>query len=87
MGLFLGAASSRNRRCRALIYSYSVQAQVEFVVNAKFSELKEWLQRASVGLHTMWNEHFGICVVEYMVSLVEGASRKIISCNCLIAAV
>lgn len=75
------------RRCRALIYSYFVQAQVEFVVNAKFSELKEWLQRASVGLHTMWNEHFGICVVEYMVSLVEGGSGESHKLHCLIAAV
>ena len=42
---------------------------MDFVVDAPFSELKAWLGRASVGLHTMWNEHFGICVVEYMVSL------------------
>jgi alpha-1,2-mannosyltransferase len=41
---------------------------VEFVVGASFPELKRWLGRASVGLHTMWNEHFGICIVEYMVS-------------------
>lgn len=43
------------------------QEHVEFVVGAPFAELKRWLGRASVGLHTMWNEHFGICVVEYMV--------------------
>ena len=45
----------------------AVQGKVEFVVGAPFSTLKEWLGRASVGLHSMWNEHFGICVVEYMV--------------------
>lgn len=36
-------------------------------MDASFPELKHWLARASVGLHTMWNEHFGICIVEYMV--------------------
>jgi hypothetical protein len=44
-----------------------LQDRVEFVVGASFPELKHWLGRASVGLHTMWNEHFGICIVEYMV--------------------
>lgn len=49
------------------------QNHVEFVVGASFPELKRWLGRASVGLHTMWNEHFGICVVEYMVRPVRSA--------------
>lgn len=53
----------------------SFQSQVEFVVNAPYSELKGWLGRASVGLHTMWNEHFGICVVEYMVRATPRSSR------------
>jgi len=41
---------------------------VEFKVNVNFNELKEWLSRASLGLHTMWNEHFGIGVVELMAA-------------------
>jgi len=41
---------------------------VELVVNAPFSTLQEWLAKASVGLHTMWNEHFGISVVEMMAA-------------------
>ena len=52
---------------RALAAEAGVGGQVEFVVGAPFPELKRWLGRASVGVHTMWNEHFGICVVEYMV--------------------
>ena len=28
----------------------------------------ELLNRAKIGLHSMWNEHFGICVVELMAS-------------------
>lgn len=55
-------------RTRALAVRLGVFHRVEFVVNCSFDELKGWLGRASVGLHTMWNEHFGIGVVEMMVS-------------------
>lgn len=55
-------------RTRALAAELGVEERVEFVVNCSFAELKSWLGRASVGLHTMWNEHFGIGVVEMMVS-------------------
>ncbi|KAF9583621.1 asparagine-linked glycosylation protein [Lunasporangiospora selenospora] len=41
---------------------------VSFVVNASFSELKEWLARSKIGIHAMLDEHFGIGVVEYMAS-------------------
>ena len=54
-------------RTRALAAELGVEERVEFVVNCSFDELKAWLGRASVGLHTMWNEHFGIGVVEMMV--------------------
>jgi alpha-1,2-mannosyltransferase len=40
--------------------------QVEFVLNQPYGVLKDYLGRASIGLHTMWNEHFGIGVVEMM---------------------
>lgn len=32
--------------------------------------MQHYLATSRVGLHTMWNEHFGICVVEYMVRAV-----------------
>lgn len=54
-------------RTRALAVELGVEERVEFVVNCSYDELKGWLGRASVGLHTMWNEHFGIGVVEMMV--------------------
>lgn len=56
-------------RTRALAAELGVEERVEFVVNCSFDELKAWLGRASVGLHTMWNEHFGIGVVEMMVGV------------------
>ena len=41
---------------------------VEFRVNVAFEDLKAELAQASVGLHTMWNEHFGIALVELMAA-------------------
>jgi alpha-1,2-mannosyltransferase len=46
----------------------SVGNDVEFVVNAKYDELCTRLSTSSVGIHTMWNEHFGISVVEMMAA-------------------
>lgn len=37
---------------------------VDVVVNASVEELRMWLKRGVVGLHTMEDEHFGISVVE-----------------------
>jgi hypothetical protein len=37
-------------------------------VQVTYDELKKHYATAVVGLHTMWNEHFGIGVVEYMAS-------------------
>jgi alpha-1,2-mannosyltransferase len=45
-----------------------VQEYTEFVVNAPFSEIVQRLGEASIGLNTMVDEHFGISVVEFMVS-------------------
>ncbi|KAM9321470.1 GDP-Man:Man(3)GlcNAc(2)-PP-Dol alpha-1,2-mannosyltransferase [Gastrophryne carolinensis] len=45
-----------------------LQVPVEFKVNIPFEELKEHLAEATIGLHTMWNEHFGIGVVECMAA-------------------
>ena len=42
--------------------------RVDFVVNAPYSTLLEWFAKGHVGLHTMWNEHFGISVVEMMAA-------------------
>ncbi|CAG8483898.1 8426_t:CDS:2 [Ambispora leptoticha] len=41
---------------------------VLFEINAPFSKLVDWLSRGLIGIHTMWNEHFGIGVVEYMAA-------------------
>ena len=41
---------------------------VEFAPNRAVVELRALYGRAAVGLHTMWNEHFGIGVVELMAA-------------------
>ena len=54
-----------------------ISEAVEFHLNVSFAELLELLAGAKVGLHTMWNEHFGICVVELMAAgLVTIAHRS-----------
>lgn len=45
----------------------AVQEHVEFMINASYPAMLSYLERASVGLHTMVDEHFGISVVEFMV--------------------
>lgn len=47
-----------------------MQNHVQFVVNAPYPEMLAWLSRASIGLSTMVDEHFGINVVELMVSFL-----------------
>jgi len=37
-----------------------ITENVEFRLNVTFNDLKNCLMEADVGLHTMWNEHFGI---------------------------
>jgi alpha-1,2-mannosyltransferase len=54
-----------------------VKEQVDFVTDAPWSEVLEWLGKAWVGVNAMWNEHFGIGVVEYeaagLVSVVHNS--------------
>lgn len=45
-----------------------IQDNVSFVLNQPYAVLKDYFRRASVGIHTMWNEHFGIGVVEMMAA-------------------
>ncbi|XP_028402331.1 GDP-Man:Man(3)GlcNAc(2)-PP-Dol alpha-1,2-mannosyltransferase-like [Dendronephthya gigantea] len=45
-----------------------IKEHVEFALNVSFDELKQHLAKATIGLHTMWNEHFGIGVVECMAA-------------------
>lgn len=46
----------------------ALDKNVEFKINVSYSELVSEMQRGTIGLHTMWNEHFGISVVESMAA-------------------
>lgn len=41
---------------------------VEFLIDVQFSELKSEMAKATAAIHTMWNEHFGIAVVECLAA-------------------
>lgn len=45
-----------------------VDENVEFKLNVSYNELIDEFQLGTVGLHAMWNEHFGISVVECMAA-------------------
>lgn len=62
---------------QSLCEDFQISDQVDFRLNISFSELTTHLAAASVGLHTMYNEHFGIGIVELMaggVIVVANAS-------------
>ncbi|KIO29283.1 glycosyltransferase family 4 protein [Tulasnella calospora MUT 4182] len=59
---------ARVEKVRELVQELHLEDNVEFVVNAPYDVLLDWLSRASVGISTMVDEHFGINVVEYMAA-------------------
>eukprot|EP00299_Pterocystis_sp_00344_P010445 c4668_g1_i1.p1 GENE.c4668_g1_i1~~c4668_g1_i1.p1 ORF type:complete len:485 (+),score=91.25 c4668_g1_i1:53-1456(+) len=59
---------SRIDSLKNLAQELGIQHDIEWCVNAPFSVLLEHLSSAVGGLHTMWNEHFGIGVVELMAA-------------------
>jgi len=46
----------------------SVEDNVEFHPNLPFTDLLEEFSKSTIGIHTMWNEHFGIGIVEMMAA-------------------
>lgn len=53
---------------RLMCYELGIKDRVEFHLDASWPEILEWLGKASVGVNGMWNEHFGIGVVEYQAA-------------------
>ncbi|CCH59412.1 hypothetical protein TBLA_0B05860 [Henningerozyma blattae CBS 6284] len=44
------------------------QNRIIFHTDCSYTEMKRYLQESSYGINAMWNEHFGIAVVEYVAS-------------------
>ncbi|KAL6854154.1 glycosyltransferase family 4 protein [Trichoderma novae-zelandiae] len=60
--------SKRVYKLRLLANELGVKDRVQFHINASWAEILEWSRRGSVGVNGMWNEHFGIGVVEYQAA-------------------
>lgn len=67
--------SVRDDDDRKRVYAYrllpvelQIKELVDFQTDVPFSEILNLLQTSSVGVNGMWNEHFGIGVVEYQAS-------------------
>ncbi|KAH7874708.1 mannosyltransferase [Lentinula edodes] len=64
---------ARVQNLRSLAKDLNLEAwlkNIEFVVNAPYPTVLNWLAEASIGLSTMVDEHFGINVVEFMVIII-----------------
>lgn len=53
---------------RLLAHELKIKEVVEFVCDASWPEILDRLRRSWVGVNGMWNEHFGIGVVEYQAA-------------------
>lgn len=53
---------------RLLARELKIKDSVEFICDASWDEILGWLRRSWVGVNGMWNEHFGIGVVEYQAA-------------------
>jgi alpha-1,2-mannosyltransferase len=53
---------------RLLAHELRIRDQTTFVCDASWPAMLSHLGTASVGVNAMWNEHFGICVVEYQAA-------------------
>lgn len=63
-----GHDSKRVYGLRLLVNELHIKELVEFRKDASWPEILEWLRKGSVGVNGMWNEHFGIGVVEYQAA-------------------
>lgn len=71
--VFLGSCrtpedSGTLENLQALTKELDLAEYVEFIVDCSYDEVKEQLKKCNFGLNAMWNEHFGIGVVEYVSS-------------------
>ncbi|KAL0879797.1 hypothetical protein ABMA27_003508 [Loxostege sticticalis] len=67
----------RVKNLKDLAKHLSLEDSVQFVVNAPYARLLQLYQASSAALHAMWNEHFGISVVECMAAgLITIAHRS-----------
>ncbi|KAL3944743.1 MAG: hypothetical protein SGBAC_001162 [Bacillariaceae sp.] len=71
--LLIGSCRNDEDRARVdnlkqLVQDLQLQEFVDFSINPPYSELQESMYQASIGIHTMRQEHFGIGIVEMMAA-------------------
>lgn len=60
--------SKRVYQLRLLVDELHIRDRVTFQLDASWPDILEWLRKAYIGVNGMWNEHFGIGVVEYQAA-------------------
>lgn len=60
--------ATRVYELRLLARERGINDSVDFVTDAPWNDVLNWLGRSWVGVNAMWNEHFGIGVVEYQAA-------------------
>lgn len=55
-------------KLRLMAHDLKIKDRVQFICNASWPQIQDWLRRSWVGVNGMWNEHFGIGVVEYQAA-------------------
>ena len=60
--------AKRVYQLRLLARELRIAGDTEFICDASWSEVLDWLRKSWVGVNAMWNEHFGIGVVEYQAA-------------------
>lgn len=60
--------ATRVYNLRLQAHELHIKDNVEFLCDAPWPEMLKWMSKASVGVNSMWNEHFGIGVVEYQAA-------------------
>lgn len=63
--VLIGSCRNIEDKCRVTHLKYvasqmNLEQNLEFLQNISFEELIEEMSRGTIGIHTMWNEHFGI---------------------------
>ena len=66
--VFVGSCRNEEDHQRVADYKrlckhFSLENHTEFYINVEFDELKRLLEESTIGLHSMWNEHFGISMI------------------------
>lgn len=60
--------SKRVYQLRLLVNELHIKDRVVFQLDASWPDVLAWLSKAFIGVNGMWNEHFGIGVVEYQAA-------------------